>query len=188
VRLVRRRSGLASTRPTATVDHRVVERGGWGIAVLSRLPVLRTRTVELAPLPADPARRGAIAAEIAVPGSSRPLLLVGTHLAHISQGSPRHIVELRRALGLSGRSGDGGPGVVAGDMNMWGPPLTMFFPGWRRAVRGRTWPSWTRRPLVQSDHILVHGPVHVVSGCVGTSAGSDHLPVRAVIEIDDGAP
>ncbi len=35
----------------------------------------------------------------------------------------------------------GSPGIVAGDYNFWGPGVVSFFPGWRRAVRGRSWPA-----------------------------------------------
>ena len=46
-----------------------------------------------------------------------------------------------------------GPAIVAGDCNFWGPGVQSFLPGWRRTVRGRTWPA--RRPHSQIDHILV---------------------------------
>jgi len=72
-------------------------------------------------------------------------------------------------------------------MNLWGPPLALLFPGWSRAVRGRTWPTWWSRPLVQSDHILVRRAaresVTVVTGEVLRIAGSDHFPVRATLVI-----
>ena len=46
-------------------------------------------------------------------------------------------------------------------MNLWGPPVRAFLPGWHRAVKGRTWPAW--HPHSQIDHILVRGEVRV--GC-----------------------
>ena len=76
------------------------------------------------------------------------------------------------------------PSVLAGDMNLWGPPLTLLFPGWSHAVRGRTWPAWWSWPLAQSDHILVRGSVRVDMGEVLPIAGSDHLPLRAALVIE----
>ncbi|HUI03930.1 MAG TPA: endonuclease/exonuclease/phosphatase family protein [Acidimicrobiales bacterium] len=158
-----------------------VERGSWGIAVLSRLPVAGTRLIDLGQLPADPARRGAIAVDVVLAGSV-PLLVVGTHMAHLSQGSPRHLRALRRTLADSEER----PAVLAGDMNMWGPPLSVALPGWSRAARGRSWPSWWRHPLAQSDHVLVTGSVRVERGEVLRLPGSDHYPVRATLVV--GAP
>jgi endonuclease/exonuclease/phosphatase family metal-dependent hydrolase len=62
-------------------------------------------------------------------------------------------------------------------MNLWGPPVSLLLPGWRRAVRGRTWPSW--RPHSQPDHVLVTSVVRVIDGAVVRTGNSDHLAVRA---------
>ena len=80
--------------------------------------------------------RGAIVADIDLPGAAGPLRVVGTHLAHLSQGSPRHIAALRRTLNAMTPV----PSVLAGDMNLWGPPLVLLLPGWSRGcevVHGR---------------------------------------------------
>jgi endonuclease/exonuclease/phosphatase family metal-dependent hydrolase len=199
-----RESARARRRAHRGTEGRHAERGSWGIALLSRLPVLRTRSLDLGQLRSDPARRAAIVADVDVFGTR--LKLVGTHFAHLTQGSPLHMRRLRRALQAVGVVGpthagrpetrlrgralsrsenddDSTPAVLVGDMNLWGPPLVAMFPGWARAVRGRTWPSWTW-PVAQTDHILVSGPVRVVAGEVARIGGSDHFPVRARIEID----
>jgi endonuclease/exonuclease/phosphatase (EEP) superfamily protein YafD len=67
------------------------------------------------------------------------------------------------------------PAVLAGDMNMWGPPVTSYFPGWRRALRSRTWPA--HRPHSQLDHVLVTSSVRVLDARVIPFTGSDHRPV-----------
>jgi len=167
-------------RAGSGMRQRPAQRGSWGIAVLSRLAVAGSQTVDLGKLPTDPSRRGAIVADVELPGADSPLRVVGTHLAHLSQGSPRHIHALRRALHALTPV----PSVLAGDMNLWGPPLTLLFPGWSRAVRGRTWPAWWLRPLAQSDHILVRGSVRVDTGEVLPIVGSDHLPLRAALVIE----
>jgi endonuclease/exonuclease/phosphatase family metal-dependent hydrolase len=178
------RRNVESARPRgrerARSARKPVQRGAWGIAVLSRLPVQGSQTVDLGKLPTDPSRRGAIVVDVELPGTTLPLRVAGTHLAHLSQGSPLHINALRRAL----HSLSPVPSVLAGDMNLWGPPLVMLFPGWARAVRGRTWPAWWWRPVAQSDHILVRRSVKVESGEVLRIDGSDHLPLRATLVIE----
>ena len=49
-------------------------------------------------------------------------------------------------------------------MNLWGPPVSSFFRGWRRAVIGRTWPA--HRPHSQLDHVLVTPAGRVVDARV----------------------
>jgi endonuclease/exonuclease/phosphatase family metal-dependent hydrolase len=179
LRLDRRRSGSAEQRRRLRPRPKF-QRGGWSIAVLSKFPIIGSQAIDLGQLPTDHARRGAIVADIDLPGADGPLRVVGTHLAHLSQGSPRHIASLRRTLNAMTPV----PSVLAGDMNLWGPPLVLLLPGWSRAVRGRTWPTWSRWPLAQPDHILVRGPARAESGEVLPIADSDHLPVRATLVID----
>ncbi len=103
----------------------------------------------------------------------RPLRVIGIHMSHLSHGSVLQLRVLHRLLATSPT-----PAVLAGDMNMWGPPLSALLPGWSRAVRGRTWPAW--RPVAQLDHILVtRGVRRWGAGEVVPVIGSDHLPVRA---------
>ena len=145
--------------------------GSWGIALLSRLPVKRVETIELGRLSRDsPRLRAALLAEIEV--GDLVLTVVGTHLAHFVHGSPILLDMLRRKLPEPTQ-----PGLLAGDMNFWGPPVSLALPGWRRAVRARTYPSW--RAHSQIDHILVTRPVRVVSGGAVRVGRSDHLPLRA---------
>jgi endonuclease/exonuclease/phosphatase family metal-dependent hydrolase len=149
--------------------------GVWGLAVLSRVPVREVTTIDLGQLRRDPARRGAIAVDVEDQGTV--VRVVGIHLSHLSHGS---VVQLRALHGKLRRWDL--PMVLTGDMNMWGPLLVSLLPGWSRAVRGRTWPSW--RPVAQLDHILVTGGLGAVAEAgeetgVLSIPGSDHLPVRA---------
>ncbi len=150
--------------------------GRWGIAVLSRVPISATEVVELGRLGRDRARRAALVVTV---GSVVPLTVVGTHMSHLTYGAPRQFVRLARAL--EERVGQG-PGVLAGDMNLWGPPVSLLFPRWRRAVRAKTWPSW--RPHSQVDHVLVRGPLRVLHAEVLDAVGSDHRPVRVEIGLE----
>jgi endonuclease/exonuclease/phosphatase family metal-dependent hydrolase len=170
-------AGAAGTRAEVVldpVDQGVWEEGTWGLAVLSRRPLRSASLIDLGQMRHDPVRRGAIVVEFDVDGGV--LKLIGTHLAHLTNGS---ILQLRTLQHLVADPGT--PSVLLGDMNMWGPPLSALLPGWRRAVRGRTWPAW--RPLAQLDHILVTKGVTATAGQVVPVPGSDHLPVRARVAL-----
>lgn len=148
----------------------VRERGTWSVVLLSRLPVRSAKVLPLTPLSRDPVRRVLLSAEVEVDGAV--VGVVGTHFPHLSDGSFLRFGELRRALFDPPM-----PGVLLGDMNCFGPPLSLALPGWRRAVVGRSWPAW--RPICQPDHIFVNRAVQRTSGEVMSPAGSDHLAVRA---------
>jgi len=154
------------------------EAGSWDVALLSRLPSLRREKIELGRLARDQARRVALVHWFEVGG--REVAVVGTHMAHLTHGSPAHYVRLARSLRAT--LGDT-PSVLAGDMNLWGPPASAFLKGWKRAVKGRTWPGW--RPHSQVDHIFVRD-LRVVSGRVLGYCGSDHRPVSATLTLDSG--
>jgi len=98
-------------------------------------------------------------------------------MSHVTDGSPLQYRRLARLLPADDV-------IVLGDMNMPGVPLRMMLPGYRRVVRGRTWPSW--RPVIQSDHILATpGLAAQARGEVVLMAcASDHLPVRAQFVFD----
>jgi endonuclease/exonuclease/phosphatase family metal-dependent hydrolase len=150
------------------------ESGTWSLAVLSRLPVAAHRFIALPTLRRDVTRRGALILSVGA------VTVVGTHMSHLTYGSPAHFRKLARIL--DAEIGDG-PAVLAGDMNLWGPLVRRFFVGWHQAARGRTWPAW--RPHSQLDHILVRGPLDVRDGRVVALAVSDHRPVRVTLAVPD---
>ncbi len=163
------------------------EEGTWGLAVLTALPVLSSEVLGLGRLARDFTDRCALVVELdagssahrpgapaRAPRSDTVLKVIGTHSAHVTAGSPVQIRRLCRMLESSGT-----PSALAGDMNLWGPPLLLLMPGWRRAVRARTWPAW--RPHSQPDHILVNRRLRVLGGEAVRTGNSDHLAVRARI-------
>jgi endonuclease/exonuclease/phosphatase family metal-dependent hydrolase len=153
------------------------EQGTWGIAVLVR-PSLAIESVQVVPmsaLRADRVRRACLVVDLTVDG--HPISVAGTHMSHMHMGSHRNWAELRRQLRTVARP----DAVLSGDMNTWGPLVHLYMPGWRRAVIGRTWPSWN--PHSQIDHILVQGAVRAVAGVVLPHSGSDHRPIRAELEV-----
>ena len=148
-------------------------RGGWGMVLLSRLPVRTAKVLPLTPLRRDPIVRALLHVEVECPDGT-PLVVTGAHLPHLSHGSPLRFGELRRALPPASA-----PGVFMGDMNCFGPPLSLALPHWRRAVRGRTWPAW--KPIAQPDHIFVSRAVRATTGRVLRQSGSDHNAVVATL-------
>lgn len=149
--------------------------GTWGIALLSRLPLESTRTVDLGRLVErlDVARRLAILATVTV--DETPLNVVAHHLSFFT---PNALAQLQRLGGYLPRDL---PSVVAGDCNLWGPLALCALGGHRRAVRGRTWPA--HRPHSQLDHILISSRIDVLSASVGPPVGSDHLPITAALGV-----
>jgi len=160
-----------SRHVTASARFQSAPTGSWNVAVLTRLPVVRTDVIELGRLWRDRVRRAALVVWVDVAG--REVAIVGTHMTHLTYGSPLHYRRLARALD---RVVGHGPALMAGDMNLWGPPVRVFLRGWHRAVRGKTWPAW--RPHSQVDHIVVRG-LSVRAGEVRPDAGSDHRPIVA---------
>jgi endonuclease/exonuclease/phosphatase family metal-dependent hydrolase len=147
--------------------------GDWVVAVLSRLPVVSSAVVALHPqLPRDPGRRALVLASLDAGGPVR-FTVAGTHMPLLKDPVWRLRPSLRASLPPVTA-----PAALAGDMNMWGW-LTdrMAGPAWRRAVRGRTYPSL--HPHSQTDHILVTPPVTAVSSEVLPQTLSDHRPIRA---------
>lgn len=148
--------------------------GRWGVALLARVPCRDPEVLSLGKLRRDPASRAVIRCTTALGGGE--LTVHGTHMSHITHLSPAQYRRLARLLPPLDR-----PAVVAGDMNMWGPPASSFFRGWRRAVVGRTWPA--HRPHSQLDHVLVTPALRVIDARVADGTGSDHRPVVVTLAL-----
>ncbi len=150
------------------------ERGTWSVAVLSRLPVESTEH-DRAPPVASRHRHPRCDYVWTWRRRAGPSPLSGLtcptyrEVPLFRSGAPAklHSIEV--------------PAVLAGDMNLWGPPLVAQLPGWHRAVKGRTWPAW--RPHSQPDHILVRPPIPWSIRKSSKRLGSDHRPVRARLAI-----
>ena len=101
---------------------RAFQRGTWGVAVLARVPCRDVEVLSLGKLRRDPASRAVVRCTTDVGG--RPLVVHGTHMSHITHLSPAQYRRLARLLPPLDR-----PALLAGDMNMWGPPASSFFSG-----------------------------------------------------------
>ena len=154
-------------RPAAGPRDRPFARGHWGVALLSRLPVRDVEVIQLGRLKRDPAYRAVVQGTVDLRYGG--LTVCGTHMAHITQGSHAQYRRLGKRLPPAGTAA-----ALAGDMNLWGPPTSSYFRGWRRAVIGRSWPA--HRPHSQLDHVLVTESVSVTDARIGGFAGSDHRP------------
>ncbi|MGH2929331.1 MAG: endonuclease/exonuclease/phosphatase family protein [Solirubrobacteraceae bacterium] len=148
--------------------------GHWGVAVLSRLDMEGSGVVGLGRLSRDRARRSVLWVRVRPWGGC--VTIFGTHMSHLTYGAPIQFARLARAVRAVAPRG---AAALAGDMNLWGPPLGVFFPGWRRAPKARTWPAW--RPHSQVDHVLVRGGLRIAGATVLPTAGSDHLPIRVTL-------
>jgi len=150
--------------------------GTFGVSILSRFPATVVGHPAVGPTPGDPVgERRVLHLRLDVDGDA--VDLVGVHLtSRLPHGPPLQLRRLARRLPPPGR-----PAIVAGDCNFWGWPASALLPGWRRAVRGRTWPA--HRAHSQIDHIFVRGPIEVLDAGVLPPVGSDHRAVRARLRI-----
>ena len=146
-----------------------------GLAVLSRLPVQAVEHLELPRAAGDVVeQRHSIVITVSVDDTD--VTVAGIHASHRLWGS---LPQLRRVDERLAEIDT--PSVIAGDCNMWGPPIAAVLRGRRRAVRGRTWPAG--RPHSQIDHIWIDDHFDVLDASIGPAAGSDHRPVRARIRV-----
>jgi endonuclease/exonuclease/phosphatase family metal-dependent hydrolase len=153
--------------------------GKWELAVCSRFPVLGRRLISMGTVPTDaPGRRHALALTVEI--DETPVEVIGLHVSSkVWRLAPiRHLLTLRRGLA------EGGPQILAGDFNFWGPPIGALMRGWERPVRGRTYNA--RHPHSQIDHVLVRGGIEVLGGEVLAETPSDHRPIRTRLRLRGG--
>ena len=169
------------TISTRRARHSVPGEGHVQIAICSRLPIVGRRALPIGEIHGDPyGPRSALLCTIDVGG--REVDVVGVHTSSKlwKLGPLRHLRALRSQLPSRERTV-----VVAGDCNFWGPGVLAVMSGWRRGVRGRTWPA--ERPHSQIDHVLVRDDITVLSGEVLPATPSDHRPIRARLRLHPAA-
>jgi endonuclease/exonuclease/phosphatase family metal-dependent hydrolase len=136
---------------------------GYGLALVSRLPIARWRRVEL---PGSGEPRIALAAVLAGPAPVRTV--VTTHLSALPVLGA---IQLRRLAAAVGDLPD--PLVLLGDLNLPAPVAARLLPGWQAVGRGPTFP--TSRPRLRLDQAhLRDGHRLSCAGDVVATAVSDH--------------
>ena len=154
------------------------EPGSWGLAVLSRLPVVGQSIVGLGSAAGDMGPRAALVVDLG--RNARPVLrVVNTHLTHRAIHGPGQLRRLLIAVAAEL------PVVIVGDLNMCRPMIYLAHP-YRPVVRGRTWPA--QRPVAQLDHVLAGTGIRTAGGTVMAPVGSDHLPIRVDLTVESDRP
>jgi endonuclease/exonuclease/phosphatase family metal-dependent hydrolase len=173
-------SRLGMSAEFATCVERGCER--YGIATLTRLPVVERREL---PLPRQPKwrrsqPRRALVTRLSWPAAGHALDMVNTHLSTVGAERAEQVAAIVRDL-------DRADVIVAGDLNCmpWSSPYKALCCNLRAATgRARTWPA--RVPMFPIDHILYRGAFAVVEAGSWVTPlarrASDHLPVVAVFE------
>jgi endonuclease/exonuclease/phosphatase family metal-dependent hydrolase len=162
----------------------------YGVALISRLPVLGWRAVRVPPLPRPvpllvgrPLRpaivhdepRVAVAAEVAT--EDGPVTVATTHLSFIPGWN---LVQLRRLVrALDGEVG-AGPLVLTGDLNT-GPRRASRVSGLAGLAAGPTFP--VAQPRAQLDHVLGRG-VRARDAEVRRLPVSDHRALGVTLRAD----
>ena len=175
----------ATWRAAEEADDPTSTEAGYGVALVSKLPVLAWHVVRLraakvrAPV-AVPGGRGrfillpdeprvALAAE--VESSAGPLVVATTHLSFVPGWN---LVQLRKVTAALAALGP--PCVLLGDLNFPGR-LPARVTGWRLLAKVKTFPG--ADPSMQIDHALGHGLLPLVAAATARElALSDH---RALI-------
>lgn len=161
----------ARTRARATD----LQRGEWGLGVLTTLPIEETRIISLGRLDRERVNRALVLARLRGPSGS--FWVAAVHGAHLSHGSRHQYRRVNHELAALSPSL---PILLGGDFNAWRPVLRLILPGWRSLVRAKTWPA--RYPHSQIDHLFVRGPWQLQRG-FSLRAGSDHRALVADVSL-----
>jgi endonuclease/exonuclease/phosphatase family metal-dependent hydrolase len=158
----------ATWRAAAGGDDVLSKEPGYGVGLVSRLPVrawhvVRLRAAKVRAPVAVPGGRGrfillpdeprvALAAEVETPVG--PLVVATTHLSFVPGWNLAQLRRVTRRLAALGP-----PCVLLGDLNVpgWLPARAS---GWRALATVKTYPG--SNPSMQLDHALGHGPLPVV--------------------------
>ena len=165
-RFVAALDGTPGARWVAVTDAGAPDHALYGIALLSRYPVLAWEVIRLPsigphfplPMPPSPGRpsggvlvgeepRSAVVAQLSSPAG--PLAVANTHLSFLPGWNVSQLRRIARRL----RRGPGAA-VIMGDLNLpGGVPARVT--GFRSLASEKTFPAG--RPMLQLDHILLHG-------------------------------
>jgi endonuclease/exonuclease/phosphatase family metal-dependent hydrolase len=170
------KTGLtAIAGPTLTRETR-----HYGNAILTKLPILTVNRVDLTLPGCEP--RGAL--DVTLAGNERRVQVVATHLGLRPGERRQQVRELLKLfeIGLTDTY------VLMGDVNewfLWGRPLRWLHAHFKRTPHCATFPA--RRPFMALDRLWVHPRRRLtkleVHDTPVARIASDHLPLKAVIEV-----
>ncbi|MFC1707251.1 endonuclease/exonuclease/phosphatase family protein [Planctomycetota bacterium] len=160
--------------------------GQYGVAILSRFPVMRT---ENHPLPGSPERerRTALVAHIGLGEDGRELVFAATHLDNRADATDR--MAQTRELNKLLLAGQGGLVILAGDLNAVPGSVVMqpMLSRWGDAAHDRpesTYPAGL--PTRRIDYVLCHPPEGtrvLAAKVIEERVASDHRPLLTVLEL-----
>jgi endonuclease/exonuclease/phosphatase family metal-dependent hydrolase len=174
---------LAHTAGLHAISGPTIERRGghYGNALLTRLPVLAVRKLDLTVYRREP--RGALDVDLDAGGAV--VRVIATHLGLLPSERRRQVQQILEAVA----DDHGDVTVLLGDINEWfvaGRPLRWLHSRFGRGGQGRTYPA--RCPLFALDRIWVRPTAalgrFVVHGDPLARRASDHLPVTAEVLLD----
>ena len=183
-RFVAALTGIPGSTWLAATGDEQPDAAAYGVAFLSRYPVLGWEVVRLPPVPTRTPHvfhgrrlpewvrdepRVAVLAQVDTPAG--PLRVVTTHLTFLPWWNRRQLRLLLRALA----GPDQAPLVLLGDLNMGRRPAERIT-RMRPLVTGPTFPAGS--PTEQIDHVLVRGDLAATGGPVALPM-SDHRALVA---------
>jgi endonuclease/exonuclease/phosphatase family metal-dependent hydrolase len=153
----------ATWTPSTADDGSDVDGPSYGVALVSRLPVLAWRVRRFRPAPFGlplmvPGSRGLtsvpdeprVALAAVVEGPAGPFTVVTAHLSFVPGWNVRQLRAIARWTASLPA-----PRLLVGDLNLPGS-LPRRITGWTQLARVPTYPSW--QPRVQFDHVLADRP------------------------------
>lgn len=162
--------------------------GHYGNAVLSRFPLIRHRN-HLLPNIDDSEQRGVIEAEINIPDSNEPLLLLATHLDF--RADERERLASAKAINQLLAERLNQPALLAGDLNATPDSKTLqeLEARWTRANERPMATVPVDQPAKQIDFILFHPADRwkvVEVKVLDEAVASDHRAIFAVLDLLPG--
>lgn len=171
----------AKTGLTAIAGPTLVRRTHhYGNALLTRLPVVAVKRIDLTLPGREP--RGAL--DVTLARNERQVHVVATHLGLRPWERRQQVRHLLRLFEIRLTE----TYVLMGDLNewfLWGRPLRWLHAHFKRPPHCATFPA--RKPFMALDRLWVHPRRRLKSLEAHTSGlariASDHLPLKAIIEI-----
>ena len=161
---------------------------GYGIAILSKIPIDESRVIQLLKEKTDCPM---IEAKLTVDG--KPVRLLAVHLFSPTNQHRANLrnVQLQEIADIANESPE--PTVLLGDFNCtpWSPFIGDLIQetGLRDSRRGfgyqASWHNQISALKIPIDHAFVSPKIHVHDRYIGKGGGSDHMPLNFKISVSD---